>query len=209
MEGTKRDKQGPSFPFSVWNKEPKGQPIKGRKEKFLLPIFKVLQIMKNSVSIYLWSNHRQKIRKSKWTSNGMRTHEPDVRRAKTRRSPSLMSSKTLQPSHVTLEFCVKSDWRLFWDIIDDYEDRENIKQKTTTKIKIGRHSNAGKLGFLQQRTEVTDTWAKPKTPRSEGLTVGTTTTLDSKLFQRAAGHGPGPGLGRTGIKIISNQFQSA
>lgn len=46
-----------------------------------------------------------------------KTYEPAERRAKTKRSPSLMSSKTLQPSQVTLGFWIESDWELFWDII--------------------------------------------------------------------------------------------
>jgi hypothetical protein len=44
------------------------------------------------------------------------TYEPAVNRENTRRSPSLMSSKTLQPSHVTLGFWTESDWMLFWDM---------------------------------------------------------------------------------------------
>lgn len=46
----------------------------------------------------------------------LRTYEPFESRAKTNRSPSLMSSKTLQPSQVTLGFRTESSWRLSWDI---------------------------------------------------------------------------------------------
>jgi hypothetical protein len=46
VEGTNLHKQSPSVPFSIWKEEPKGHPIKGRKEKFLFPIFNVLQISK-------------------------------------------------------------------------------------------------------------------------------------------------------------------
>lgn len=47
-----------------------------------------------------------------------RTYDAGERRAKIRRSPSLISSKTLQPSHVTLGFWTASLWILLPDIFE-------------------------------------------------------------------------------------------
>lgn len=53
-------------------------------------------------------------------------YEEGERRAKTRRSPSLMSSRTLQPSHVILGFCgLDSD---MVTVTDGGEDDENERE---------------------------------------------------------------------------------
>ena len=113
VEGITRDKLGPSFPLSTWKREPKGQPINGCREQFLFPIFSVLQNHKSMINQTIEMHYTKQ-----WLKQGDNVYEPEVRRAKTRRSPSFISSNTLQPSQVTWAFRIGSNWTLFCDIIE-------------------------------------------------------------------------------------------
>lgn len=70
-----------------------------------------------------------------------KTNEPAERRAKTRRSPSLMSSKTLQPSQVTLGFWIEPGWELFWGILILYWTEPALI--TEPRIKVIVTANLG------------------------------------------------------------------
>ena len=113
-EGLKRDKYGPSLPVSTRKTEPNEQPISGCKEQFLFPIFNFLRnpLPKIHELTKTPKSYAQKKKKKKTLflclKLGFCNYAAGDRRAKTKRSPSLMSSNTLQPSQVNLEFWTES-----------------------------------------------------------------------------------------------------